>query len=215
MKTIKGPGIYLAQFARDTAPHDTLAGMADWAFKLGYLGLQLPTNTAQFIDLARAAESHTYCDEIRGTCAEYGVQITDLSLHLQGQLVAVHPVYDRLMDGFAPPEVHGDAPARQAWAVEQLKLGATASRNLGLKTVGVLSGSLLWPFLYPFPQRPPGLVDEGFAELARRWKPILDAYDQAGVDLCFELHPTSDLHDGCTWEMFLDAVDRHPRAMLF
>ena len=215
MRTIKGPGIYLAQFARDNAPYDTLSGMAGWAFGHGYRGLQLPTNTAQFIDLARAAESRGYCDEIKGVCSERGLEITDLSLHLQGQLVAVHPVYDRMMDGFAPPEVHGDPRARQAWAVEQLKLGAIASRNLGLKTVGVLSGSLLWPFLYPFPQRPPGLVEEGFAELARRWRPILDAYDEAGVDLCFELHPTSDLHDGCTYEMFLAVVDRHPRAMLF
>jgi sugar phosphate isomerase/epimerase len=214
VKTIKGPAIYLAQFARETAPYDTLAGMAGWAASHGYRGIQLPTNSAQFIDLTRAAESPTYCDEIKGLCAEHGVELTDLSAHLQGQLVAVHPVYDRLMDGFAPPAARGNSTARQAWAVEQLKLGARASRNLGLAAAGTLSGAFLWPFIYPFPQRPAGLVEEGFAELARRWLPILEVYDEAGVDLCFELHPTADLHDGYSFEMFLDAVDHHPRARL-
>jgi sugar phosphate isomerase/epimerase len=188
--------------------------MAGWAAGHGYRGIQIPTNTAQFIDLTRAADSGTYCDEIKGLCARHGVEITDLSVHLQGQLLAVHPVYNQLMDAFAPQAVRGNPPGRQAWAVEQLKLGARASRNLGLNTAGALSGALLWPFIYPFPQRPAGLVEEGFAELARRWLPILEAYEEVGVDLCFELHPTSDLHDGYSYEMFLDAVDHHPRAML-
>ncbi len=214
MKTIKGPGIYLAQFARDTAPYDSLAGMARWAAGHGYKGIQVPTNTSQFIDLARAAESRAYCDEVKGLCAEHGVQVTELSTHLQGQLVAVHPVYDRMMDGFAPPEVRGNPTARQAWAVEQLLLGAKASRNLGLRATGTLSGALLWPFVYPFPQRPAGLVQEGFAELGRRWHPILDAFEEAEVDVCFELHPTDDLHDGYSYEIFLEAVGNHARACL-
>ncbi len=212
MKTLKGPGLFLAQFAGDAAPFDSLAGIARWARDSGFDGVQIPSWDARLFDLARAAESETYCDEVRGTLADAGVALTELSTHLQGQLVAAHPAYDASLDGFAPPQVHGNPAARQAWAVEQLHLAARASRRLGLTAHATFSGALLWPYLYPFPQRAPGLVETGFEELGRRWRPILDAFDTAGCDLCYELHPSEDLHDGVTFEMFLDSVAQHPRA---
>jgi sugar phosphate isomerase/epimerase len=211
MKTIKGPAIFLAQFMGAEAPFDTLAGLAGWASSLGYEGIQLPTDKRLF-DLERAADSQTYCDEISGMLAGHGLAITELSTHLQGQLVAVHPAYDALFDGFAAPEVRGNPQARQAWAVGQLKAAARASQRLGLKAHASFSGALAWPYLYPWPQRPAGLVEEAFDELGRRWRPILDAFDEAGVDLCYELHPGEDLHDGVTFERFLAAVGNHPRA---
>jgi sugar phosphate isomerase/epimerase len=214
MKTIKGPAILLSQFAGDTAPFNSLGAIARWAAGHGYKGVQIPAWDTRLIDLARAAESQTYCDEINGTLAEAGVVLTELASHLQGQLVAVHPAYDALSDGFAAPEVRGNPKARQAWAVNQLLLAAKASRNLGLATHATFSGSLAWPYLYPWPQRPAGLVESAFDELARRWKPILDAFDAAGVDLCYEIHPSEDLHDGVTYEMFLERVGNHPRANL-
>ena len=212
MKTLKGPGLFLAQFAGDQAPFDSLAGIARWARDSGFDGVQVPSWDGRLFDLARAAESDTYCDEVRGTLADAGVALTELSTHLQGQLVAAHPAYDIGLDGFAPATVHGNPAARQAWAVEQLHLAARASRRLGLTAHATFSGALLWPYLYPFPQRPPGLVEAGFEELGRRWRPILDAFDEAGCDLCYELHPSEDLHDGVTFEMFLAAVGQHPRA---
>jgi sugar phosphate isomerase/epimerase len=153
-----------------------------------------------------------YCDDVIGTLKKYGVQVTELSTHLQGQLIAAHPAYDALLDGFAPASLRGDARAKQEWAVNQLRLSAVASANLGLKTHVTFSGSLAWPLFYPFPQRPAGLVEEAFTELARRWRPILDTFDLAGIDVCFEIHPAEDLHDGVTFERFLDAVGGHPRA---
>jgi len=212
MKTIHGPGLFLAQFAGDAAPFNTLAGIARWAAGQGYVGVQIPTSDRRFFDLEKAATSQTYCDEIRGTLREAGVAITELSTHLQGQLVACHPAYDRLFAGFAPAALAGDAKARQAWATEQLLMAASASRNLGLSAHATFSGALAWPFFYPWPQRPAGLVDEAFRELASRWLPILQAFDEAGVDVCFELHPGEDLHDGVTFERFLAAVEEHPRA---
>ena len=210
MKTIKGPGIFLAQFAGDTAPFNTLAGMAGWAKKLGFAGIQIPSWDARLFDLKAAAESQDYCDQVLGTVRAAGLEVTELSTHLQGQLVASHPAYDPLLEGFAPAGL--DPQARQQWAVQQLHWAARASRNLGLTAHATFSGALAWPFFYPWPQRPAGLIEETFKELARRWLPILNAFDEAGVDACFELHPGEDLHDGATFERFLDAVDNHPRA---
>lgn len=214
MITIKGPGIFLAQFASDTAPFNSLETIAAWAASLGYKGVQIPTTDARLFDLAAAAESQAYCDDLAGMLASHGLQVTELSTHLQGQLVAVHPAYDQYFDGFAPAALRGRPAERQQWAVDQLKLAARASRNLGLRAHATFSGALAWHLFYPWPQRPQGLVAETFAELGRRWRPILDAFDEAGVDACFELHPGEDLHDGVTFERFLDAVGQHPRASI-
>ena len=212
MKTIKGPGIFLAQFAGDQAPYNTLAGMAGWAAGLGYAGIQIPTWDKRLFDLQRAAESNSYCEEVLGIAAGAGVRITELSTHLQGQLVASHSAFDTLLDGFAPAELAGNAKAKAEWAVQQLRWAAQASRRLGLQAHATFSGALAWPFFYPWPQRPAGLIDEAFKELGRRWLPILNAFDEAGLDACFELHPGEDLHDGATFERFLAVVDGHKRA---
>jgi sugar phosphate isomerase/epimerase len=212
MKTIQGPAIFLAQFMGDEAPFNSLDSVCQWAAGLGYEGIQIPTWDARLIDLKTAAESKAYCDDLIGKIDDHGLSITELSTHLQGQLVAVHPAYDAMFDGFAPAEVHGNPKARTEWAVQQLKWGAQASKNLGLKSHVTFSGALLWPFLYPWPQRPAGLVETGFKELAARWKPILDVFDECGVDACYELHPGEDLHDGATFEMFVEYLDGHPRA---
>lgn len=212
MKTIKGPGIFLAQFAGDVAPYNTLDTIADWAAGLGYVGVQIPSWDSRLFDLEKAATSKTYCDEISGRLADKGLAITELSTHLQGQLVAVHPAFDSQFDAFAPPQVHNNPKARQTWAVEQMKLAAQASRNLGLSAHASFSGALAWPYFYPWPARPAGLVEDAFDELARRWMPILDTFDENGVDIAYEIHPGEDLHDGATFEMFLERVRNHPRA---
>lgn len=214
MTTIKGPAIFLAQFMGDTAPFNDLASICRWAANLGFVGVQLPTWDSRCIDLEKAANSKTYCDELKGLVKESGLEITELSTHLQGQLVAVHPAYDALFDGFAPEHLRGNAKARTEWAVQQLKYAAKASENLGLNAHATFSGALLWHTVYPWPQRPAGLVETGFKELAARWLPILNAFDASGVDLCYEIHPGEDLHDGETYEMFLQHTGNHARACL-
>jgi sugar phosphate isomerase/epimerase len=210
--TIKGPAIFLAQFAGDDAPFNSWPAITRWAGALGYKGVQVPSWDRRLFDLALAAQSQAYCDEIRGIAAEHGVAITELSTHLQGQLVAVNPAYDAAFDAFAPPHLHGKPKERQAWAVEQLLLAAKAARNLGLDATVSFTGALAWPFVYPWPQRPQGLIETAFTELALRWRPILDAYDEAGCDVCFEIHPGEDVFDGATFEMFLDALKGHRRC---
>jgi len=212
MNTIKGPAIFLAQFAGSVPPFNNLDSVAKWAAGLGYKGVQIPSWDARLFDLKQAAGSKAYCAQILAMLAGHGLALTELSTHLQGQLVAVHPAYDLAFDGFAPETMRGQPRTRQSWAVEQLLMAAKASANLGLKAHATFSGALAWPYVYPWPQRPGGLIEMAFDELAARWLPILNAFDQAGVDLCFEIHPGEDLHDGVTFEMLLDRVKHHPRC---
>ena len=214
MKTIKGPAIFLAQFMGDEAPFNALDSICQYMADLGYKGVQIPTWESRLIDLEKAAESQTYCDELKGKVQSYGLEITELASHLQGQLVAVHPAYDSMFDTFAPERLHGNPKGRTEWAVQQLKWCAKASQRLGLNAHVSFSGALLWPFMYPWPQRPAGLVEAGFDELARRWAPILDVYEECGVDLCYELHPGEDIHDGDSFEQFLEALDGHSRCCI-
>ncbi|MFV8282437.1 sugar phosphate isomerase/epimerase family protein [Christiangramia marina] len=212
MKTIKGPAVFLAQFMDDHAPFNSLEGLCKWASDLGYKGIQIPTWEIRLIDLKKAAESKTYCEELAGTVGSYGLEITELSTHLQGQLVAVHPAYDLMFDNFAPDDYKNNPKARTEWAVNQLKYAAKASRNLGIDVHGTFSGALLWHTFHPWPQRPEGLVEMGFKELANRWMPILNTFDEQGVDVCYEIHPGEDLHDGVTFEHFLEATNNHKRV---
>ncbi|HLR36669.1 MAG TPA: sugar phosphate isomerase/epimerase family protein [Chitinophagaceae bacterium] len=214
MKTIKGPAIFLAQFVGEEPPFNNLKNICDWAASLGYKGIQIPTNEPSLIDIKKAAESQTYSDEIKGTVEEAGLQITELATHIQGQLVAVHPSFDTLFDSFAPEAYRNNPKARTEWAIEQLKYTAKTSNRMGLTAMPSFSGALLWPTMYPWPQRPQGLVKTGFKELAQRWKPILDYCDEQGVDVCYEIHPGEDLHDGVTYERFLEATGNHERACL-
>jgi sugar phosphate isomerase/epimerase len=197
MTTIKGPAIFLAQFLGDQPPFNNLRSICQWARDLGFVGVQIPSWDSRCIDLQKAAESKTYADELKGLVNECGLQITELSTHLQGQLVAVHPAYDTLFDGFAPEQVRGNAKARTEWAVQQLKYAARASQNLGLNAHATFSGALLW-----------------HTELAKRWLPILNEFDKCGVDVCYEIHPGEDLHDGVSYELFLEKVNNHARACL-
>jgi sugar phosphate isomerase/epimerase len=212
MARIKGPGIFLAQFLRDEAPYDALQSIAVWVKGLGYNGVQIPTWDARVIDLDRAAESKGYCDELLGGLGEIGLEVTELSAHLQGQVLAMHPAYETGFEPFYPKGL--DAKARTEWATDQLMKAVQASAHMGLKSVPVLSGGFLWHMVYPWPQRPAGLVEEAFEELHARWRPVLDRAQEDGIAISFELHPGSDLFDGATYERFLDVADDHPAACL-
>ncbi|MEW2917332.1 sugar phosphate isomerase/epimerase [Ruegeria sp. ANG10] len=214
MKNIKGPALFLAQFAGDEAPFNSWDAITKWAADCGYKGVQVPSWDGRLFDLETAASSTDYCDEFKGKAKENGVDVTELSTHLQGQLVAVHPAYDTAFDGFAAESVRGSPKARQEWAVDQVKKALSASKNLGISAHATFSGALAWPYVYPWPQRPAGLIETAFDELASRWIPILDHAEDCGVDVCYEIHPGEDLHDGVTFEMFLERTSNHARACM-
>ena len=214
MKTIKGPGIFLAQFVGAEKPFNNLKNICEWASGLGYKAVQIPTWEEGLIDLKKASESKAYCDEIKGIVNETGMEISELSTHLQGQLVASHYSYDKMFDIFAPKNLHENVKGRTEWAIDQLKHASNASKHLGLTEIATFSGSLLFHTMYPWPQRPKGLVETGFKELAKRWEPILNHFDNNGVDVCYEIHPGEDLHDGVTFERFLNATKNHSRVKI-
>ena len=214
MITIQGPGIFLAQYLSDIKPFNSLMGICRWAAEKGFISIQIPTWDIRLVNLKLLAESKNYADEIKGVVESAGLVIADLGSFLQGQLIAVHPAFNQMFDAFAPIEIQNNPKARTEWAVEQLLLSAKASYNLGIKACGTLSGSLLWHTFYPWPPRGAGIVEEGFTELARRWSPVLNRFEEFGIDLCFELHPGSDLHDGITFERFLKATENHPQLKL-
>jgi sugar phosphate isomerase/epimerase len=209
---MKGPAILLAQFLRDEPPFDRLDSIAAWASEFGYRGVQIPTWDARVFDLDTAAESKAYCDDVRATLEAVGIVPTELAAHLQGQVLAVHPAYEELFQAFYPEGLRG--AQRAAWATEQLQKAVRASVNMGTDNVPVLSGGFAWHLCYPWPQRPEGLIEEAFKELARLWKPVLDLARDSGIVFTYELHPGSDLYDGSTYEMFLDALDDHPAACI-
>ena len=212
MGTIKGPAVFLAQFLRDEEPFNDIGKIAKWFAGLGYRGLQIPTWDPRVFDLDRAAESKTYCDEYRGMLGELGLEPTDLAGYLQGQVLAVHPAYEVMFEAFHPPGLRGDA--RTQWATDQLEKAVRASVNMGTTNLPVLSGGFAWHMVYPWPQRPSGIIEEAFGELSKRWRPILDLAADNGIFISFELHPGSDLYDGATFEMFLEHTDSHPAAAI-
>ena len=212
MSMMKGPGIFLAQFLRDEKPYNNLLNIGQWVADLGYKGVQIPTWDSRVIDLDKAAESKTYCDDLKGTLKQIGLEITELSAHLQGQVLAIGPAYEIAFQPFYPAGLRGNQ--RAEWATGELKKAVAASANLGLKSVPVLSGGFAWHMMYPWPQRPAGLIEEAFKELHKRWKPVLDLAKENGIVISFELHPGSDLFDGATFEMFLDVCADHEAACL-
>ena len=210
MGKIKGPAVFLAQFLGDEEPVNNIRNIATWFAGMGYKGIQIPTWDPRAIDLDKAAESKAYCDDYRGMLGELGLEPTELASYLEGQVLAVHPAYEVMFEAFHPKGLRGNA--RTEWSAGQLRKSVLASVNMGTSAVPVLSGSFAWHMVYPWPQRPAGIIEEAFKELTKRWRPILDFGQENGVAITFELHPGSDVFDGATFEMFLDYTDDHPAA---
>jgi len=212
MSAIKGPAIFLAQFLRDEEPYNNLENIGKWVASLGYKGVQIPGWDARVIDLDKAAGSKAYCEDLRGTLKSLGLEPTEVAMHLQGQVMGIHPAYEVAFAGFYPDGMN-DAQ-RAEWAAAELKKAVQASVHLGTDNIPVMSGGFAWHMIYPWPQRPAGLVEESFKELSKRWKPVLDFAADNGVAFTYELHPGSDVYDGATYEMFLEHVGDSPAACI-
>ena len=211
-RQIKGPGIFLAQFIGENPPFNNLQNIAEWSSFLGFKGIQIPIWDSRVINLDQASQSKAYCENLKGMLAEKNLEVIELAAYLQGQCMAMHPAYEKLFQPFYPTGL--DDAERLEWATNEIKKTIDASCFLGTKNISVLSGSLAWPFFYPWPQRSDGLIDEAFDELLKRWLPVLDYAGDHGVTIGYELHPGSDLFDGATYKRFLDLANGHPAACI-
>lgn len=213
LRTIRGPGLFIGQYLGPAPLYSDIDGVSGFAAQNGFKALQIPVHDKAVIDTGRLEDSG-YMDRWRAAIERHGLVVSEIAAHRAGQLLAVHPAYDELMDGFAPVALSGDPAARRRYAEEELRRAITFAARIGVGKLATFSGGLMWPFFYPYPPPPPGLVERGFDALAARWRPLLDYADALGVDICFELHPGQDLHDGATFTAFLERVDHHPRARL-
>jgi sugar phosphate isomerase/epimerase len=212
-KTILGPGLFISQFIGAAPPFNTLGGLAGWAKELGFKALQVPVSDQRLRDLVGLSDKDVI-SKIESVMSKAGLVVSEIAAQRAGALLAVHPAYDQTMDVLAGADVRGHHAQRQAQAAQDLRRAISRAAALGSGKVVVFSGGLAWPYLYPYPPRPAGLVERAFDELARRWRPLLDEAQRASVDICFELHPGQDLHDGTTFERFLACVDDHPRVKI-
>ena len=187
-------------------PLETLAAKAAaW----GYDGLELACWGDHF-DVARALAEDGYCEDRRALLTRHGLSVHAISNHLVGQ--AVCDRIDARHQSIVPPRVWGDGEPEgvRARAAQEMMDTARAAARFGVSIVNGFTGSSIWHLLYSFPPVLPGMIDEGFADFARRWRPILDAFSESGVRFALEVHPTEIAFDVVTAERALDAVSAHP-----
>jgi len=185
-----------------------LATLAEKAAGWGYDGLELACWGDHF-DVRRAVAEDGYCDGRRELLARHGLAVHAISNHLVGQAVC-DPI-DARHQSILPPHVWGDGDAEgvRARAAEEMRDTARAAARLGVAVVNGFTGSSIWHLLYAFPPVPDAMIDEGYADFARRWRPILDAFGEAEVRFALEVHPTEIAFDVSSAERALEAADHH------
>jgi sugar phosphate isomerase/epimerase len=173
----------------------------------GYDGVELAC-WGNHMEIDKADEN--YCAERLKLLNRHGLKLFSISTHLVGQ--AVCDQIDARHKGILPDYIWGDGNpegVRQRAAEEIIKTGHVA-RRLGIKTVNGFTGSSIWPYVYSFPPVSESMIEEGYQDFARRWKPILDEYQKIGVQYALEVHPTEIAFDIVSAEKALQALDNHP-----
>lgn len=177
------------------------------AKSFGYDGVELGC-WGDHMEIDKANQA--YCDSKLKTLKKHQLKLFTISTHLVGQAVCDHP--DQRHKAILPDYVWGDGDpegVRQRAAEEIIRTGETAHR-LGIDTVVGFTGSSIWHLLYSFPAVPEEMIEKGYQDFAKRWKPILDEYEKLGVKYALEVHPTEIAFDIETAKRALDAVDYHP-----
>ena len=186
-------------------PLETLAKKAK-AF--GYDGLELACWGDHF-DVT-LAQDKKYCDNRRELLARHGLKTWAISSHLVGQAVC-DPIDER-HQAILPPHVWGEGKPKevQKRAAEEMIKTAHAAKNLGVGVVNGFTGSKIWPLLYSFPPVSDARIEDGYADFAQRWNPILDEFKKTGVRFALEAHPTEIAFDIASAERALQAINRRP-----
>ncbi len=172
---------------------------------MGFDGVEIAC-WGDHMDVKAAATDPRYVEDRKRILERNKLGCWALSAHLAGQCVG--DPWDPRLDGFAPPQVKGNPDAIVAWATEEMKLSARAAKNMGCKVVTCFMGSPIWRYWYSFPQTTEEMVENAYAEIVRRWTPILDVFDECGVRFALEVHPTEIAFDYYTAGRLLAAFGR-------
>jgi sugar phosphate isomerase/epimerase len=177
------------------------------AVDFGYDGLELAC-WGNHMEIDKADKA--YCAERKKLLEKYGLKLYAISNHLVGQ--AVCDQIDERHKGILPAHVWGDGDPEgvRRRAADEIIATAQVAKRLGIKTVNGFTGSSIWPYIYSFPPVSQAMIDRGYEDFARRWKPILDEYQKLGIKYALEVHPTEIAFDIVSAERALQALDNHP-----
>ncbi|MFZ4693696.1 MAG: sugar phosphate isomerase/epimerase family protein [Verrucomicrobiia bacterium] len=186
-------------------PFETICAKAK---SFGYDGLELACWGDHF-DVVKGSKDKAYCDGRHEILARHGLKTWAISNHLAGQ--AVCDLIDERHKSILPPHIWGDGKPEgvRKRAAEEMILTAHAAKNLGVQVVNGFTGSSIWHLLYSFPPTSPSQIDDGFADFATRWKPILEEFKKCGVRFALEVHPTEIAFDTVTAERAVAALGGH------
>ncbi len=195
--------LFTAQWA--DLPFEEVARRAsEWGFD----GLEIACKT-QHLDVDRALEDEAYLQSRRDILDRYGLGVWALSNHAQGQVVCDDPL-DFRHESIVGPRTWGGGETEgvRARATEQMKRTAMVARKLGVDTVTGFTGSKIWRYVAMYPPVPATVIDDGYADFAARWNPIMDVFDSEGVRFALEVHPSEIAYDYWTTVRTLEAIDR-------
>lgn len=176
----------------------------------GYDGLEIAAS-GDHLDLERADNDPAYLRGRQEILDRYGLRCWAISNHLTGQAVCDDPI-DFRHQAIVRPSTWGDGDPEgvRRRAAEDMKRSARVARALGADVVVGFTGSKIWPYVAMFPPVPASVIDEGYADFARRWNPILDVFDDQGVRFAHEVHPSEIAYDYWTSVLTLEAIGRRP-----
>ena len=179
------------------------------AKNFGYDGLELACWGDHF-DVQRALNEENYCAEKRALLEKHGLKLFAISTHLVSQSVCDR--IDERHQAILPPAVwvDGDPEGVRQRAAQEIIDTAKAAKKLGVSIVIGFTGSSIWHMLYSFPPTPATMIDAGFDDFAKRWTPILDVYQELGIQYALEVHPTEIAFDIASAQRALKAVNNHP-----
>ena len=179
------------------------------AQQMGFEGLEL---SASHLDMKRAATDPAYVAQVKETLARYHLGCWAISNHLAGQCVCdtLPDAYDARLDGFAPSELAGKPEEIQKWAIQDMKYTAHAAKAMGVDVVTFFMGSPIWKMWYSFPQTSEEQIQAAYEKVVELWTPIFDEFDQCGVKLALEVHPTEIAFDYWSTQKLMDAFHWRP-----
>ncbi len=158
----------------------------------GYDGIEIAC-LGDHLDVQAASQDSAFIEKKKEQLKKHGLKAWAIAAHLTGQCVG--DPWDPRLDSFVPATIKGRPEAIVDWATEEMKNTAKIANAMGCKIVTCFMGSPIWRYWYSFPHTSEEMIAEGYAEIVKRWSPILDVFDEYGVFFALEVHPTEIAFD--------------------